>query len=225
MGDGLMSTPPQTIHIYHIVHIDRLASIMQDGYLYSDSVISQRANNGSMIGISDIKQRRLTNALNSYTDLYVGECVPFYFCPRSVMLYLIHRKNSDLVYQGGQDEIVHLQADFHQVVTWASFQNPALHWAFTTSNAGSYYFDDYNTIANLNQIDWNAVNTTNWTQVKEGKQAEFLIEAHFPWHLVHKIGVVSSTMQAKVASILQRLRQSNNNLHCPTISVEPSWYY
>ncbi|MBE7527723.1 MAG: DUF4433 domain-containing protein [Burkholderiales bacterium] len=35
-------------------------------------------------GVAQIKQRRLTSCLNSYPDLRVGDCVPFYFCPRSV---------------------------------------------------------------------------------------------------------------------------------------------
>ena len=78
------------IKIYHIVHVNRLSSILADGYLFSDAIISQRINNGPMIGLSSIKQRRLHKALNSYPDLHVGDCVPFYFCPRSIMLYLIH---------------------------------------------------------------------------------------------------------------------------------------
>lgn len=58
--------------------------------------------------MSSIKQRRLTLSLNSDPDLHVGDCVPFYFCPRSVMLFLIHRRNQELAYQGGQEPIVHL---------------------------------------------------------------------------------------------------------------------
>ena len=45
-----------------------------------------------------------------------------------------------LAYTGGQEPIVHLEADLHQTVAWAE-QN-RLRWAFTLSNAGSYYFED-----------------------------------------------------------------------------------
>ncbi len=42
------------------------------------------------IGMNNIKERRLTQLqLASQPGLYVGQCVPFYLCPRSVMLYLI----------------------------------------------------------------------------------------------------------------------------------------
>ena len=43
--------------------------------------------------MNSIKQRRLNSTLNSYPNLRVGDCVPFYFCPRSIMLYLIHQAN------------------------------------------------------------------------------------------------------------------------------------
>jgi hypothetical protein len=41
----------------------------------------------------------------------VGEYVPFYFCPRSVMLYVINKGNHlDLQFRDGQSGIVHLEA-------------------------------------------------------------------------------------------------------------------
>jgi hypothetical protein len=73
--------------------------------------------------------------LSSREGLYVGECVPFYFCPRSVMLYMFHMRNHrDIEYRGGQEPILHLMADLRRAVEWAG-QN-GLRWAFTNSNAG-----------------------------------------------------------------------------------------
>lgn len=55
--------------------------------------------------------------LNSHPGLYVGQCVPFYFCPRSVMLYVIYCANHDeLSYRGGQGPILHLEADLYETV-------------------------------------------------------------------------------------------------------------
>lgn len=211
---------PNSIKIYHIIHVDRLSSIISDGYLFNDRIISQRMNNGSMIGLSNIKERRLNELrLNSYPDLHVGDCVPFYFCPRSVMLYLIYRRNSELAYQGGQEQIIHLQADFNQVVAWANIQQPAVRWAFTDSNAGSRYFQDSNDLNNLNLIDWNAVQAVNWNRQKEGKQAEFLLERQFPWHLIERIGVYSDTVYNRVANIIP------NTQHHPRVEVIKNWYY
>lgn len=131
-------TIPSPIKIYHIVHVDRLPSIVATGGLLSDAMVQTQALVGTMIGMNNIKQRRLTELqLASHPGLFVGACVPFYFCPRSVMLYLIHRRNPELTYQNGQEPIIHLQADLRTVVEWANAQ-PA-RWAFTLSNAGSYF--------------------------------------------------------------------------------------
>jgi len=75
---------------------------------------------GTTIGMTAIKTRRLSLPLESHPDLHVGDCVPFYFCPRSVMLYLIHQANHpDLSYRGGQGSIIHLEADLHETVARA----------------------------------------------------------------------------------------------------------
>lgn len=113
-------TAPVRPKIYHIVHVDRLPSIITDGYIWCDAEISRRTSPGTTIGMSAIKQRRMKLPLSSHPGLHVGECVPFYFCPRSVMLYMIHQANHpDLTYRDGQGPIVHLMADLHETVAWA----------------------------------------------------------------------------------------------------------
>ena len=79
----LVPTEPK---IYHIVHADRLFSVIADGHLWCDARIMRDGAPGTAIGMNSIKQRRLTNALQSHPGLHVGDCVPFHFCPRSVML-------------------------------------------------------------------------------------------------------------------------------------------
>ncbi|MBD3726995.1 MAG: DUF4433 domain-containing protein [Moraxella osloensis] len=211
---------PVNPKIYHIVHMDRLSSILHDGGLFSDRVISQRANAGTMIGMNQIKHRRMHELrLETHPDLYVGDCVPFYFCPRSVMLFLIHSgRSEDIVYKGGQQPIVHLEADLHSVVNWAN-QNTQ-RWAFTKSNAGSYYFEDTNDLGKLGELRWDSIAATQWSGVhKEGKQAEFLLENHFPWHLVEHVGVFSDVQKNAVESLL------SNQTHQPTVEIKKAWYY
>jgi hypothetical protein len=195
--------PPTNPKIYHIVHLDKLASIVADGCLWSDALLAQRLVAGTDIGMNNIKARRRNELrLASHPELYVGQCVPVYFCPRSVMLYLIHRRNAVLAYQGGQGSIIHLVADLNASVAWA--QANAKRWAFSLSNAGSYYFEDRCDLARLNEINWTSVQTHQWSgsPTKEQKQAEFLIEQQFPWHLVEEIAVVDqSTGQQAVQAI------------------------
>lgn len=209
---------PDHPKLYHICHVDRLPSIVTSGGLLSDAAVQQHTLAGTMIGMSNIKQRRLTELqLASHPGLFVGQCVPFYFCPRSVMLYLIHRQNAELAYRGGQRPIVHLEADLHATVAWA--QQHRRRWAFTASNAGSRYFDDWADLAQLSNVDWNAVQARHWIGCKEGKQAEFLLEHSFPWGLVERIGVLSAPVHAQAAHALPVAG------HRPPVEIRPDWYY
>jgi len=219
-----VSTPPAQPKIYHIVNVDRLASIIADGALWCDAAIVRRPPVGTGIGMSNIKQRRLTSKLRSRPGLHVGDCVPFYFCPRSVMLYLIHQANHPgLTYHGGQNPILHLEADLYTAVGWAQGQNRR--WAFTLSNAGSYDFEDRSDPAQLGEIDWQAVEANRWSgdgvdrSVGRGKMAEFLVEQHFPWHLVERVGVRSMDIKTQVDTALRP------TAHCPRVDIIPDWYY
>lgn len=210
--------PPAEPKIYHIVHVDRLPSIATDGFLWSEAEAHRHASPGTTIGITEIKQRRLTKSLRSHPGLHVGDCVPFYFCPRSVMLYVISRQNHpSLSYRGGQNPIVHLEADLREAVAWADFQRRR--WAFTLSNAGSFYFEDRCDLAQLEEIDWEAVQANDWRNCKEEKQAEFLVEQSFPWTLVRRVGV-------RDMNVLNRVRDAVRVVaHRPTAEHIPSWYY
>src|SRR5687767_4903348 len=107
-------TVPTQPKIYHIVHVDRLQSIIADDHLWCDAEIHWCQPLGTTIGMNNIKRRRLYELmLDSHPGLKVGDCVPFYFCPRSVMLYVIHiDNNQELTYHGGQGPIIHMEADF-----------------------------------------------------------------------------------------------------------------
>jgi len=218
-------TIPKHPKIYHIMHLDRLQSVISDGYIWCDAHIATRLSTGSSIGMSDIKYRRLNElTLISCPGLYVGQCVPFYFCPRSIMLYVISKKNHpELDYRGGQEPIIHLEADMYASVRWAEKNNQR--WAFTSSNAGSNYFQDWSDLAQLKQINWKAVNATDWRdqQIKEGKQAEFLMEKKFPWQLVERIGVYSGEYYSSVNKLIEFLMSDRQKL--PLIEVLPNWYY
>ena len=216
---------PLNPKIYHIVHVDRLPSIISDNFIWCDAAMVAQQKPGTAIGLNGIKRRRLYElTLESHPGLHVGECTPFYLCPRSVMLFLIHCANhEELTYRDGQGSIIHLEADLRQTTAWASEQG--LRWAFTLSNAGSTYFEDRCDLRQLSEINWDAVRTNSWSGrgiapfVKEGKQAEFLVENRFPWHLVERVGVHSDRIQAFVNRAMQ------NSNHKPAVARLPEWSY
>ena len=220
----MTSSVPADPKIYHIVHVDRLSSIVSDGGLWCDARITQRRVVGTTIGMNEIKKRRLGNLLFSHPDLHVGDCVSFYFCPRSIMLYVIHQANHpNLLYRGGQGPIVHLEADLRRTVSWAG--EHGRRWAFTLSNAGAFYFDDRRDLAQLSEIDWPAVHANRWSgsgidpSVKEHKQAEFLLERHFPWELVSRVGVLSQQVAQRARAALDA------GEHRPPVEIRREWYY
>ena len=179
---------------------------------------------GTTIGMNIIKQHRLTKTLDSHPNLHVGDCVPFYFCPRSVMLYVIYRRNHlELSFHGGQDPIVHLEAGLRRTVAWANREK--LRWALTTSNAGSQFFDDYCDLDQLDEIYWDAVQANKWSgneihaSIMEGKQAEFLIERRFPWELISRIGVWSKPVYYQAMAAL------GSAAHKPLVEIRQEWYY
>jgi hypothetical protein len=213
-----MPVPAQP-KIYHIVHVDNLASIVADGCLWSDAVMVQRQS-GTVIGMGSIKQRRLCLPVSCHQGTKVGEYVPFYFCSRSIMLYVIHCANHpELAYRGGQQPIVHLEADLHAVTQWADADGRR--WAFSLSNAGAVYAQFRTGLDKLNEINWAAVAARDFrpADIKEGKQAEFLIEQAFPWHLVERIGVFS---QGYVQPVSQAMQSA---AHRPRIEIRREWYY
>jgi len=210
---------PDQPKIYHIVHVDNLASICGAGCLWSDSVMVQRQG-GTVIGMGSIKQRRLALPVSCHPQTFVGEYVPFYFCPRSIMLFVIHCANHpELAYRGGQQPIIHLQADLSQVVQWAEANGRR--WAFSLSNAGAVYTQFRSELAQLDEINWDAVAARDFrpADVKEAKQAEFLVQQSFPWHLVERIGVHSQGIAQRVYAAM------NGAGHRPSVEIRREWYY
>ncbi len=217
-----MSPPPAAPQIFHITHVDNLPAILATGGLLSDVAMIARGGPQVAIGMSKIKQRRLTLPVHCHPGDSVGNYVPFYFCSRSIMLYLMHRGNHpELTYQGGQRPIIHLQADLQTVIQWAGASGHR--WAFSLSNAGAYYASFRASLADLHHLDWQAIAALDFRPpaVKDGKQAEFLVRDFLPWSLVTRVGVHSPAILSHVNACIANARVS----HVPLVTVEPSWYF
>lgn len=211
-----MPTPAQP-KIYHIVHVNNLASIVADGCLWSDSDMVKRQG-AAVIGNNEIKADRLRLPVPCNPGTTVGEYVPFYLCPRSVMLYMISRRNHpNVAYKDGQEPVVHLMADLHEVVNWANSNGK--HWAFTDINAASRAADFYNDLKSLDQLHWDAIAASSWVSCRDHKMAEFLLHQKFPWGLVRGIGVHSENSGARVMQAFGKAE------HRPPVRVKREWYY
>ena len=215
-----MPVPPAAPKLYHITHVDNLRSIVADGALWSDATLIARGGPAASIGMVGIKQRRLALPVKCHPGDFVGGYVPFYFCPRSIMLYLIHCANHPgMQYTDGQAPILHLELDLQEVIQWSDAQPQR--WAFSLSNAGATYSEFRSGRDQLDQIDWPSVANTDFrsSAVKEGKQAEFLVANFVPWQLVRRIGALNPATQA------QAMRNMGRVAHRPSVEVCRAWYF
>ena len=205
---------PQRTAAFHITDVSNLAAILARGGLLSDAQMVARAHTN--IGYDHIKQRRLSEIQIGCCpgQPFVGAFVPFYYCPRSVMLFTINRGNTGLAV-GCQTTIIHL---VFRVATLAGLGHD---WAISDGNAGAYHALFYNELGKLSELDWAAIRATSWKGLTHQKQAEFLVKDFVPWSAVEMIGCHDEAAASAVRDVLAH----GNASHIPRIEVKRSWYY
>ncbi len=205
-----MKLPAET-PIYHITDIANLRGIVARKGLRSD--VAMAKSNPEVIGYDHIKKRRATEIrVDCCENRFVGEFVPFYYCPRSPMLYTINLGNTGRP-AGCQKSIVHL------VSTVGAALARAADWAISDGNAGAYHSLFYKDLKELAELDWQAIRATSWQGRTHQKMAEFLVADFFPWNAFDKIGCCNPETARQVREILDGAG------HIPAVSVEHSWYY
>ncbi|MCG6307875.1 DUF4433 domain-containing protein [Vibrio alginolyticus] len=200
-----------TVKVSHITHVDNLAGILREGCLWSDAKRIALNLNNKNIGYNHIKQRRLLHRVNVAAGGTIGEYVPFNFCPRSVMLYVIHQGHDD--FHDGQDNIVHLISDVPTITAI----NP--NCFFTDIHADLAFAEQIDDFSRLDELDFQKIHAKYWQQFKEEKQAEFLARDSVPWNCIRQIGVKTPELADTVKQIIAFSQ------HQPDVLVKPEWYY
>lgn len=205
--------------IYHITHISNLPSILKADGLWCDS--SRREQGFPIVGIAhqNIKDRRAKRLVPLAAKGTLADYVPFYFAPRSPMLYAIHTRAVE-GYQGGQAAVLHL------VSTTETASGTGQAWCLTDGHAEmgmTEFSDDLDRLDEF--VNFEIMQSHYWTDTpdqpdrKRRRQAEFLVHDCFPWKFIHEIGVYDPETAEKVAAILRAEK------HKPQITVHPEWYY
>lgn len=205
--------------IYHITHLDNLPGIVAQDALLADTSIRTRALNPRSIAYGHIKERRSRTRVTIGPRGTVSDYVPFYFCPRSPMLYAI-RQGQVEGYPGGQAQVLHLVADAE------SIEASGAHCVHTDGNAASQPLRFYPGTSGLaSALSWDVINSANWANTiddndrKRRKQAEFLVWQSVPWHTIVQIGVIDETMAVHARRLIA------GAAHQPDILVRRNWYY
>lgn len=203
--------PPVPTPIYHITDLANLRRIVDAGGLYSDVAMAE--HDCEVIGYDHIKKRRATEIrVECCGNRFVGEFVPFYYCPRSPMLYTINKGKTGRP-AGCQKTIIHLVSSVEAALVNAN------DWAISDGNAGAFHSLFTNNLAELGNLDWKAIRATNWQGMTHQKMAEFLVVDFFPWKAVERVGCMDPKTATEVREIL------DGTVHCPMAFVERSWYY
>lgn len=92
--------------VFHFTHIDNLTTIAASG-LQCDTRIQTANILQQEVGNQGIKSMRRAREVPVPPGGVVADYVPFYFAPRSPMMYAIHMSNVP-TYRDGCDEIVYL---------------------------------------------------------------------------------------------------------------------
>ncbi|OEZ80826.1 hypothetical protein JAB8_51030 [Janthinobacterium sp. HH106] len=209
-----MAIDPSKTPIYHITDIANLESIIQNGGLHSDVALAQARVEPTNIGHANIKWRRMhVNKVQCCGDRFVGEFVPFYFCPRSPMLYTVNNGNTGRPV-GCQTGILHLVSD---VLRGSSLGRQ---WAVSDGNAGSAYPTFSNAPGVLDTVNWAIIKSNQWAGPRmNAKQTEFLVADFYPITSFTSIGCNTEQTAATTRAILF---QHGIQIE---VNVLPHWYY
>lgn len=169
--------------IYHITHIDNLPSIVADGGLWCDTERRHLLARHVTIAYENLKERRRRKAVTVGAGGVLADYVPFYFCPRSPMLYAI-AKGYVTSYRGSQTELIYLVSSVERVIEGEH------RWCFTDGHALEHFSNFYSDYHDLDKLDWPVIRNRYWQATlddpdrKRRKQAEFLVHRFFPLPLV-----------------------------------------
>ncbi|MCL5961180.1 MAG: DUF4433 domain-containing protein [Chloroflexi bacterium] len=201
-----------------MTQIDNLRSIIGLNGLLCDGNLTNRGLTFTDIAHAHIKARRSQKAVPIGAGGTLCDYVPFYFAPRSPMLFAIH-KDAVVGYNRGQEGILHLVTSVEDVV------RGGLPFVFTDGHAAMAISQFFADLSSLDRVDWPLMDATYWNDTyqdgdrKRRRSAEFLVHQFVPWSLFSEIGVMNSRMALQVGTILA------SSLHRPAAVVRRGWCY
>lgn len=202
--------------IFRITHYDNLSLILKNGIHCPNS---EKASSGYVdIGHQNLIAKRGKRIVPISPNGVLNDYVPFYFAPKSPMLYSIFKKNVD-GFSGNQKDIIYLVSSVETII------KAKLDFVFTDGHAYELISKFYNKIADLNRIDWHLMGATYWHNTEEDndrmrrRMAEFLVYQFVPVNCILAVVVQNEKTKHIVESV-----QNKCNTQIQTL-IKPNWYY
>lgn len=204
-------------YCYRITHIRNLPLILQNG------IVTKNHANASdeyiHIGNPEIIDARSTTPvrINGYGN--IGDYVPFYFTPKSIMLYnIITGYWHPLVPRRNRNEILVIRCLIDELT-----QLPR--WFFTDGQGNDMASSHFNDLAELDKIDWECIQQSSFSKSADDfdkprrYQAEFLIHNYVPLESMESLNVYD---QASAENVQNELDQNNINL---AVNIQPKYFF
>lgn len=224
-----MAAIPNPVRLFHITAISNLEGIVQDGGLLAKNEVARRGKPYQNIAYQSIQATRASKVVSVAPGGFIHDYVPFYFAPRSPMLFTLNNGNVP-GFAAGQADIVHLETSVDRL---AALGQP---YVFYDRNATLRYSKPYNNLADLDQIAWdlltdtpqldgyciywqNRHNPPEHADRMERRQAEFLVHNQVPLTAMTRIGVATDGKRHEVATKLAAL-----GAQLPVETI-PAWYF
>lgn len=183
--------------LYHMTHITNLPSILKCGGLQAHAAMQVNHLQHQDIANQDVQVRREKTKIPVGKGGILHDYVPFYFAPRSPMLYYLHKQ------QLQQEDI------FYFMTSVASIEEAALDFVFTDAHAIRRLTNFYTDPIYLDQIDWQVMMSNYWHDIDEDmsrkarRQAEFLVHQEVPLSACLGFAVFNEQAKAKLEKVLQ----------------------
>ncbi|MFY1700611.1 type II toxin-antitoxin system toxin DNA ADP-ribosyl transferase DarT [Micromonospora sp. WMMA1923] len=213
---------PEQAPIMHFTHIDNLTSIFAGGRLLADNIVGSQLTTD--VGAVNIKLTRRVRPVTCPPGGVVADYVPFYFAPRSPMMYRIaceHRDGRAGCYPGGDDPLVYLVSSIDRVRT------AGLSWVVSDGNCAAGLTTFSRSLVELaDLVDWPLMAARYWNNVPEDpdrvrrRMAELLVHKDFPLELVAGYVVRTATRARQLRQLLRAA-----GIISAYVDVRPDWYY
>jgi ssDNA thymidine ADP-ribosyltransferase, DarT len=202
----------------HFTHVQHLKAIIKHGLL-SDNQARTFDGFQVEVGNQGIKEQRRRRLVPVDPGGAVADYVPFYFAPRSPMMYAIEKGNVP-TYLGGCDELIYLASTVERLIELD------LRAVFTDRNAVLEVATFGTEPVDLDSlVDWQLMTQLIWKNTpdepdrRERRMAECLIHGRVPWEafqcVVARNQACALRAEAQLASAGQATR----------VFVRPGWYF
>jgi hypothetical protein len=221
---------PRPTRLFHITAIANLPAILAKGALLSKNGGAAAGINYQNIAHAGAQGARAVRAVPNPPGGLVHDFVPFYFAPRSPMLFAINGgRVADCPWR--QADIVHFETTVENVTALGQpfvFYDRNATLAFSTPYTDLAHLDTavaWDLITEAPQLDgyckfWQSRPAdARYADRMERRQAEFLVRDHAPLHCITRLGVIDAQRQAEVQALLV---QAGVPLR---VDVMPSWYF